>query len=112
MLFSTSPNPDEATPGQMRHKSTNGAASRQVPSLEVPSHQGPSRQQTSLRERIHQRIQTRLHERVRDLEVEVADDLVILRGRCSTYYSKQLAQHVALGAMEDENLENAIEVLV
>lgn len=66
----------------------------------------------SLRERIYQRIARRLQNRVRDLDVQVTKDRIILRGRCATYYSKQLAQHAALGAIEDESLENDIEVLV
>ena len=72
----------------------------------------PWRGPASLSERIHQRILRRLNDRVRDLEVQVAGDRIILRGRCATYYSKQLAQHAALGAIEDESLENAIEVSV
>jgi len=36
----------------------------------------------------------------------------VLEGECSTYYSKQLAQHAALGVLEDEPLENTIVVVV
>jgi hypothetical protein len=35
---------------------------------------------------------------------------VYLEGRCATYYTKQLAQHAAMGIIEDEHLENLIVV--
>jgi osmotically-inducible protein OsmY len=61
---------------------------------------------------IRQRIETRLQGRVRNLRVRVSDDVVILEGQCATYYTKQLAQHAAMGIIEDEQLENAIVVNV
>lgn len=59
---------------------------------------------------IHQRIETRLCGRVRELHVRVFKNVVVLEGRCATYYTKQLAQHAAMGIIEDEHLENAIVV--
>jgi hypothetical protein len=60
---------------------------------------------------IHQRIEMRLPGRVRNLRVRSFDDLVILEGQCATYYTKQLAQHAAMGVLEEEkHLENAIVV--
>ncbi|MCC7475514.1 MAG: hypothetical protein IT425_08970 [Pirellulales bacterium] len=59
---------------------------------------------------IHQRIQTRLLGRVRNLRVRVETDSVLLEGECSTFYTKQLAQHAAMGVLEHEHLENAIVV--
>lgn len=61
---------------------------------------------------IRQRIESRLVGRVRDLAVRFAGNTVVLEGKCSTYYSKQLAQHAALGVLEHEQLENAIVVAV
>ena len=61
---------------------------------------------------IHQRIESRLPGRVRNLLVRSFDALVILEGQCATYYTKQLAQHAAMGVLEDEHLENAIVVRV
>jgi hypothetical protein len=62
---------------------------------------------------IRQRIESRLVGRIRDLAVRFVDNTVVLEGSCSTYYSKQLAQHAALGVLEDqEHLENAIVVVV
>jgi hypothetical protein len=60
--------------------------------------------------RIRERILSRLGGRIHDLHVSVKDKLVVLGGRCATYYSKQLAQHAALGVLEDEHLENEIVV--
>src|SRR5947207_6810908 len=61
---------------------------------------------------IQQRIETRLLGRVRNLCVRVFDGVVILEGECATYYTKQLAQHTAMGIIEDEHLENSIVVSV
>jgi len=61
---------------------------------------------------IQERIEKRLGERIRDLRVSLSGDSVLLQGRCKTYYTKQLAQHAALGVIEDENLENEIKVVV
>jgi osmotically-inducible protein OsmY len=61
---------------------------------------------------IRQRIESRLSGRVRELSITILDRTVVLEGQCSTYYTKQLAQHAALAILEDEQLENAIEVSV
>jgi len=47
---------------------------------------------------------------VRNLAVEVKGDGVLLRGRCETYYCKQLAQHAAMAFRGSCPLTNAIEV--
>lgn len=59
---------------------------------------------------IRQRIESRLGGRVRDLAIRVRGATIILEGRCATFYTKQLAQHAALGVLNDEQLENAIVV--
>src|SRR5262245_53429189 len=61
---------------------------------------------------IRQRIEQRLRGRVRNLVVHASDTLVTLEGQCSTFYTKQLAQHAAMGVLEEEQLENAIVVAV
>jgi hypothetical protein len=61
---------------------------------------------------IQQRIESRLLGRVRNLSVRAFDGVVILEGECATYYTKQLAQHTAMGILEDEHLENSIVVSV
>ena len=47
---------------------------------------------------------------VRELEVQVRADGVHLRGTCSTYYCKQLAQHAASTVVNGTRLHNEIEV--
>ncbi|MGD9635604.1 MAG: hypothetical protein AB7I57_17690, partial [Pirellulales bacterium] len=59
---------------------------------------------------IRQRIESRLGGRVRDLAIRVRGNTIVLEGSCATFYTKQLAQHAALGVLEDEQLENAIMV--
>jgi len=59
---------------------------------------------------IRQRIESRLMGRVRNLLVRARDGVVILEGECTTFYTKQLAQHTAMGILEDEHLENSIVV--
>jgi hypothetical protein len=61
---------------------------------------------------IRKRIESRLSRRVRDLNVRFQGNTVVLEGTCATYYTKQLAQHAALGVLDDETLENAIVVRV
>jgi hypothetical protein len=69
-----------------------------------------SAQQTPLEMAVQKRIQTRLAGRVRNLVVRSRGDVIVLEGECNTFYSKQLAQHAAMGILEDEHLENAIVV--
>lgn len=78
---------------------------------ESDHNQAPQWSATSdLATRIRSRIEQRLGDRIRDLTVSVEDHRVELGGQCSTYYSKQLAQHAALGVLEDELLSNIIQV--
>jgi len=69
-------------------------------------------ERTFLEVAIEERIRSRLQGRVRNLRVEVHANVVTLQGQCATYYTKQLAQHAAMGVLEDEHLENAIVVCV
>src|SRR5215213_7199075 len=72
----------------------------------------PDAHHRALASAIHQRIVSRLLGRVRNLRVRAFDGVVILEGQCATYYTKQLAQHAAMGILEDEHLENSIVVSV
>jgi hypothetical protein len=47
---------------------------------------------------------------VADLAVEVNPEGILLRGRCTTYYTKQLAQHAAMSIPGGDRLTNSIEV--
>lgn len=70
----------------------------------------PDRSTASLEKIIADRIASRIGRRIRKLFVEVHGKTVRIGGECSTYYSKQLAQHVALGVIEDEHVVNEIAV--
>jgi hypothetical protein len=47
---------------------------------------------------------------ISNLTVEVNRDGVLLKGRCSSYYCKQLAQHAAMALPGGSQLVNCIEV--
>ncbi len=64
----------------------------------------------ALGEIIRGRIRRRIGDRVHELDVAVDDASVVLRGRCATFYTKQLAQHAALGVLNHEQLDNQIVV--
>ena len=59
---------------------------------------------------IKHRIHSRTHGRVWNLHVEFDGKAVVLRGRTSTYYTKQLAQHGALEILSGQPVVNDIEV--
>lgn len=67
---------------------------------------------TNLCQLIRDRIRQRLNQRVSNLQVEEEGGAIVLSGRCATFHTKQLAQHAALGVLNDETLENRIEVLM
>ena len=82
------------------------AASSQSVQLQPP----PEQEHWQLENLILQRIQTRLPGRVRNLAVRITDDSVELTGECRTYYTKQMAQHVAMGVLDYQQLVNRINV--
>ncbi|HUG89547.1 MAG TPA: BON domain-containing protein [Planctomycetaceae bacterium] len=55
-------------------------------------------------------IRLRTSGQIRDLHVDVLDGEVVLSGRTSTYYTKQLATHAVLDLVDDLALSNDIEV--
>jgi len=61
-------------------------------------------------ETVERYVQLRTGGSIRGLQVEVHDGEVILTGRTSTYYNKQLATHAALDAAEALSLTNDIQV--
>lgn len=64
----------------------------------------------SLTETIERYVRSRTGASIRGLSVQVRDEEVVLTGRTSSYYNKQLATHAALDALEDVPLSNEIEV--
>jgi hypothetical protein len=61
-------------------------------------------------EELERYILDRTGRRVQELCVEVRDEQVVLRGRTSSYYIKQLAQHSVLDVLPQARLDNAIVV--
>jgi hypothetical protein len=59
---------------------------------------------------IEKAIQLETGRGVADLTVEVSPQGIQLRGRCTTYYTKQLAQHAAMNIPGGDRLINSIEV--
>ncbi len=62
--------------------------------------------------RLESLIRRRSYGRVRDLRLEMRREGLILRGRATSYYVKQLAQQAVLEAGEPPLLANEIEVTI
>lgn len=59
---------------------------------------------------IERAVQRETGRGIADLIVEVSPQGILLRGRCTTYYTKQLAQHAAMSLPGGDRLVNSIEV--
>lgn len=59
---------------------------------------------------IEKAVQRETGRGVANLSVEVSSQGIQLRGRCTTYYTKQLAQHAAMNIPGGDRLINSIEV--
>ena len=63
-----------------------------------------------LARQIEEIVRTRTGQAVRQLSVVVADEGVLLRGRCESFYSKQLAQEAAMNFARTRCVTNEIAV--
>jgi hypothetical protein len=63
-----------------------------------------------LHRELEQSVLARTGRRIRDLMIELSAERVVLRGRATTYYLKQLAQHGIREVLPQVRLENAIIV--
>src|SRR5688572_30163806 len=70
----------------------------------------PDPQLAHLAQRIRHDVREQTFGGVRDLEVRITAQGVVLRGRCSSFYCKQLAQHAAMVLTGPRTLTNEIEV--
>jgi hypothetical protein len=59
---------------------------------------------------VESRVLYRLRSQVRDFQLVVVADGLILRGRADTYYAKQLAQHAVMETTDIPIQANEIEV--
>jgi hypothetical protein len=65
---------------------------------------------TQMRLELEQRVQARTGRRVRDLQIELSPERIVLHGQTNTYHVKQLAQHGVRDLLPNVRLENAIRV--
>ena len=70
----------------------------------------PSSNADGLVEKLRDDIAERTHDSIRNLDVSLADGAVIVSGRTSRYYYKQLTTRAVFDLISDLNLENRIEV--
>ena len=59
---------------------------------------------------LEEHVRCRLAGRLRDLQLVVTDQGLVLRGHAPTYYAKQLAQQAVLAASRTPIVANEIEV--
>jgi hypothetical protein len=59
---------------------------------------------------IEHHVQNHLHGRIREFHLRTQRDGLVLRGRSSSYYAKQLAQHAIMNAFNLPISANEIEV--
>ena len=60
---------------------------------------------------LEQNVQRQLNGRVRAFRLSMRDDGLILEGHTNTYYTKQLAQHAVMQAVDLPIRANDIEVM-
>jgi hypothetical protein len=75
-----------------------------------PAVEGPVPRVARGLDQLEAQVQSRLSGQVRDLQLLLRDNGLVLRGRTRTYYAKQLAQHAVMQACELSLLANEIEV--
>lgn len=64
----------------------------------------------SLAEKIELAVHVRTGGRIRGLQVRVSDCGIVVSGRVSTYYTKQLVTHAAMEAGDELLVTNEVEV--
>lgn len=64
----------------------------------------------SLAEKIENAVQVRTGGRIRGLQVRIGKSGIVISGRVSTYYTKQLVTHAAMEASDELLVTNEVEV--
>ena len=64
----------------------------------------------TLRDELASRVQARTGRRVRNLDIELSPEGVVLTGEAATYHVKQLAQQGIRDLLPEVRLRNAIQV--
>ena len=86
------------------------ATPRTAPGMRMPHRNDARTEAKRLAADIERAIRVRTGRTVHDLAVQVTKEGIVLTGSCSTYYTKQLAQHAAMTLLAHERLVNDIEV--
>lgn len=64
----------------------------------------------TLARRVEEVVTARTGVAIRDLQVNVTREHVVLTGRTTSYYNKQLATHAVLNSIDERTLVNEISV--
>ena len=81
-----------------------------APRMDLPDLLPLTAETEKLAARIERAVRRGTSDKVRELKVELCRDGIYLRGRCGTFYCKQLAQTAAMAIAAKEPLINKIEV--
>ena len=63
-----------------------------------------------LLEQVEQAVQARTGGRIRGLRIHLDAGCLVVSGRTSTYYNKQLATHAVRDTVDDMTVQNQVEV--
>ena len=91
------------------HRST----AREIEAPPAPSEASSHRSPRVIADEMLRGVQSRLPGRIRDLKIRIDNDQFVLSGVASSYHVKQIAQHVAMNALDAAmlgRLINEIEV--
>ena len=61
-------------------------------------------------EHVEQAVHARTGGRIRGLSIRIDEGCLVISGRTSTYYNKQLATHAVRDAVDDMSVLNEVEV--
>jgi osmotically-inducible protein OsmY len=92
----------------MAVQNTSSAAAKVVHNIVLPAklHDDQRRRLA----RIKRAIRSQTGGGVHQLKVEASGEMLLLRGRCASFYCKQKAQHAAMDFLAGEMLINEIQV--
>jgi hypothetical protein len=69
-----------------------------------------SSERTDLIDQVEQAIREKTGGRIHGLRIQLGDGCVVVTGRTSTYYNKQLATHAIRATVDDLTVQNEVEV--
>lgn len=84
--------------------------SQDLSNLVIDNSMSPFFTISALRDSIENAVQVRTGGRIRDLSVQIVDSTVLISGRATSYYSKQLVTQAALQVAERLQVVNEVHV--